>query len=93
MPVAPFIAEIYLAIWRSSFERAERNPDQHDAYCIAAWLSAADRTGTLSGFLKPDLTPPERTLAQVEGWILGVHGKAARASDEPISRRIKFAPT
>jgi len=24
--------------------------------------------------LKPDLTPPERAVAQVEGWILGVPG-------------------
>ena len=24
--------------------------------------------------LKPELTPPERTVAQVEGWILGVPG-------------------
>ena len=24
------------------------------------------------GFLNPDLSPPERTVAQVEGWILGV---------------------
>ncbi len=41
---------------------------------IAAWLSHADRDGSLAGILKPDLTPPERTVAQVEGWILGVPG-------------------
>ena len=44
------------------------------AYCIAAWLSRADRNGSLAAFLKPNLTPPERTLARVEGWILGVPG-------------------
>jgi hypothetical protein len=38
------------------------------------WLSRADRDGTLGAFLNPDLTPPERTLVQVEGWILGVPG-------------------
>ena len=48
--------------------------NQHDAYSIAAWLSGADRDGSLTGFLKPGLTPPERTAAQVEGWILGVPG-------------------
>ena len=36
------------------------NGDQHDAYCIAAWLSRADRNGSLAAFLKPELTPPER---------------------------------
>jgi hypothetical protein len=32
------------------------------------------RDGTLAGFLKPDLSPAERAVAQVEGWILGVPG-------------------
>ena len=51
--------------------------DQHDAFSIAAWLSRADRDGSLAAFLKPDLTPPERTVAQVEGWVLGVPGSIA----------------
>jgi hypothetical protein len=34
----------------------------------------ADRNGSLAAFLKPELTPAERTVAQVEGWILGVPG-------------------
>ena len=41
------------------------------AYSIAAWLYRADQDGSLGAFLKPDLTPPERAVAQVEGWILG----------------------
>jgi hypothetical protein len=49
--------------------------DQHDAFCIAAWLARADRDGTLAGFLKPDLSPAERAVAQVEGWIFGVPGR------------------
>ena len=28
--------------------------------------------GSLATFLRPTLTPAERTVAQVEGWILGV---------------------
>jgi hypothetical protein len=52
--------------------RGGRTSDQHDAYSIAAWLSRADRSGNLVEFLKPNLTPPERPVAQVEGWILGV---------------------
>jgi hypothetical protein len=68
------IAEVYPALWSRTFDRQGRTADQHDAYCIAAWLSRADRDGTLAAFLKPDLTPPERTVAEVEGWILGVLG-------------------
>lgn len=68
------IAEVYPSLWRHSFAPEGRTPDQHDAFCIAAWLARADRDGTLAGFLKPDLPPAERALAQVEGWILGVPG-------------------
>jgi hypothetical protein len=66
------VTEVYPALWSRSFARADRTADQHDAYSIAAWLSRADQDGTLAVFLKPDLTPPERAVAQVEGWILGV---------------------
>ena len=68
------IAEVYPVLWSRSFARDDRTGDQHDAFSIATWLSRADREGTLAGFLKPDLSPPERTVAQVEGWILGVPG-------------------
>jgi hypothetical protein len=57
-------AEAYPALWRCSFAHDGRNPDQHDAYCIAAWLSRADQDGSLAAFLKPDLTPPERAAAR-----------------------------
>ncbi len=66
------VAEVYPALWSRSFAREGRTPDQHDAYSIAAWLSSADRDGSLAGFLTPSLAAPERTVAQVEGWILGV---------------------
>lgn len=68
------IAEVYPSLWRRGFAPEGRTPDQHDAFCIAAWLARADRDGTLAGFLKPDLLPAERAVAQVEGWILGVPG-------------------
>jgi hypothetical protein len=48
--------------------------DQHDAYNIAAWLQRADHDGSLAAFPKPDVTAPERVVAEVEGWILGVPG-------------------
>jgi hypothetical protein len=68
------VAEVYPALWNRSFATEGRTGDQHDAFSISAWLSRADRDGRLAAFLNPDLSPPERTLAQVEGWILGVRG-------------------
>ncbi len=41
-------------------------------YSIAVWLARADRDGSLGALFKPELSPPERAVAQVEGWILGV---------------------
>jgi len=52
--------------------------DQHDAFSIAAWLSQANRDGSLAGFLQPELAPHERVIAQVEGWILGVGGASTQ---------------
>jgi hypothetical protein len=74
------IAEAYPSLWRRGFPPEDRTPDQHDAFCIAAWLVRADREGMLRGYLNPDLSPAERAVAQVEGWILGVPGvrRAAR---------------
>jgi hypothetical protein len=66
------VAEVYPALWSRGFARDGRTGDQHDAYSIVGWLSRADRDSSLASFLKPVLTPPERTVAQVEGWILGV---------------------
>jgi hypothetical protein len=66
------VAEVYPALRSRSFARADRTGDQHDAYSIAGWLSRADRDGNLAAFLKPALTPPERTVARVEVLILGV---------------------
>ena len=66
------IAEVYPALWSRGFASKDRTGDQHDAFSIATWLARADRDGSLAAFLKPDLTAQERTVAQVEGWILGV---------------------
>jgi hypothetical protein len=72
------IVEVYPALWSREFNREGRTGDQHDAYCVAAWFSRADRNGSLAALLKPGLTSPERTMAQVEGWILGVSGSNHR---------------
>jgi hypothetical protein len=66
------IAEVYPALWNRGFARENRTSDQHDAFSIAAWLARADRDGSLAALLKPDLTPSDRAVAQVEGWILGI---------------------
>lgn len=66
------IAEAYPSLWKHAFPRDERTPDQHDAYTIAAYLSQADRDNRPGPFFEPSLTPAERMVAGVEGWILGV---------------------
>jgi hypothetical protein len=66
------IAEVYPSLWSSGFAREERTTDQHDAYSVAAWMRQADFDGSLASFFDPYLSPPERTMAQVEGWILGI---------------------
>jgi hypothetical protein len=39
---------------------------------VAAWLRQTYLAGQLARFLNPQLTAPQRTVAQFEGWILGV---------------------
>lgn len=71
------IVEVYPRLWLDEFKDHTNNltTDQRDAYCVAAWASAADREGRLGGFLEPDLPQSERDQARVEGWILGVTGE------------------
>lgn len=66
------VAEVYPSLWSTSFPRGGRDPDQHDAYSIAAWMQRADGDGSLRGFWNPDLKQDERRTAKIEGWILGV---------------------
>lgn len=68
------ICEVYPKLWSHCLARAGRSGDQHDAFCIAAWLSRADATGTLAAALRPNLLASEDMIARVEGWILGVVG-------------------
>ena len=82
------IAEAYPSLWRRDFPPENRTPDQHDAFCIAAWLARAEADGTLPSYLNPDLTPAERAVAQVEGWILGVTGPRRTAASGRAPRSI-----
>jgi len=81
-PGCSAIAEVYPSLWSCNFDRESRDPHQHDAFSIAAWLSRADHGGDLIGILKPNLTPSERVVAQAEGWILGVPAVAREASSD-----------
>jgi hypothetical protein len=66
------VVEVYRALWSRNFPKEGRTPDQHDAYPVAAWLRLADGEGILAEFLKPELNPPKRAIARVEGWIFGI---------------------
>ena len=66
------VAEVYPSLWTKRFPKEDRDGDEHAAYAVAAWLQRADVNGTLTGFFNPPLTPEERKVAEVEGWILGV---------------------
>ena len=66
------LAEVYPSLWVKRFPFEDRNGDQQAAYAVAAWLRRADMDESLSRFLNPPLEPGERTLAKIEGWILGV---------------------
>lgn len=82
------IAEVYPRLWHDRFPRQDKTPDQHDAYCVAAWMAHSDMNKSLMSYLLPNLTANEQTTAQIEGWILGVPGqsyKTARASTARIT--------
>ena len=71
-PGRSVIAEVYPALWSRSFPSEDRNPHQHDAYSAARWMQESDAVETLTNYFNPQLRPAERTLAQLEGWILGI---------------------
>jgi hypothetical protein len=66
------LTDVYPSLCRSAFAREDRTADQHDAYSVAAWMRQADRESTLARFFAPTLNDQERTVAEIEGWILGV---------------------
>ena len=71
-PEVSVLAEVYPALWSRAFPAETRTSDQHDAYSVARWMRQADATGTLAAHFQPPLAPAEKTIAQVEGWILGL---------------------
>lgn len=66
------LVEAYPRLWKHASPQEDRTGDQHDAYTVTTWLQQSDRDGRLRAALNPGLTPPERTIARIEGWIIGV---------------------
>jgi hypothetical protein len=66
------VAEVYPSLWIRRFPRDGRDGDEQAAFAVAAWLQRADLNSSFGTFLYPPLTPDERQVAVVEGWILGV---------------------
>lgn len=73
------IAEAYPALLSRGFPVENRNSHQHDAYSVARWLRESDAANTLSACFHPAMSPAERTVAQVEGWIFGLTMEGGRA--------------
>lgn len=69
---ASLIAEVFPSRLRRRWPRGSRTVDEHDAWCVAAWLQDVDVRGELDVFLRPPLSGADRHLARLEGWILGV---------------------
>ena len=66
------IVEVYPSIFRKRYPNEARSPDQQDAYATARWMAEMAARGALAGYFKPPLTPVDRAVAELEGWILGV---------------------
>lgn len=81
------VVEVYPALWSPALTRKDLNGDQRDAFSAAEWMQRADRDGSLVKFFDPPIEPPERAIAEFEGWILGVtegrHRRTARSEMEP----------
>jgi hypothetical protein len=67
------VVEAYPSLVRRRYPPNERSPDEHDAFAVAMWLRQMDVRGVLRQYFNPPLTLPERRLAELEGWIIGVY--------------------
>lgn len=66
------IAEVYPTLWRHQFPLPSATGDQQDAFAVASWLRESDRNGLLTKCWHPQMLERERSVASIEGWILGV---------------------
>ena len=66
------IVEVYPSIFRNRYLRDGRSGDEQDAFATARWMADMGARGVLAGYFEPPLTPAERAVAELEGWIFGV---------------------
>ncbi|MBM4270681.1 MAG: hypothetical protein FJ139_00780 [Deltaproteobacteria bacterium] len=66
------VAEVYPSLWRNRYPDDGKTRDQQDAYATSRWLQEMDLNDYLPRFFDPPLSPGEREVANIEGWILGV---------------------
>lgn len=71
-PEKSVIAEVYPSIFRNRYPRQRRTVDEHDAYATARWMAEMSARGVLAEYFDPPLSPAERDVTALEGWILGV---------------------
>jgi hypothetical protein len=67
------VAETSSSLFHRRFAGGDRGRDEHEAYSVAMWLKQVDGRSSLEQYLNPPLTPPERQIAEIEGWIIGVY--------------------
>ena len=72
LPNHSVVAEVYPALWSSTFPNSGRTGDQQDAFATAEWLRRTDADGSLEKYFRPEIEPDEHKKAEIEGWILGV---------------------
>ena len=79
----PDLLSAYIAASLMPFGGVDPHVDWRDAFLmllsplffavvVAEWLRAADIDGRLALALSPQLDASERSVAEIEGWILGV---------------------
>jgi len=69
---ASAVVEAYPRIWSRTLPKDDRNGHQQDAYSVARCLREADADGRLYEALGWPTERQDRTVAESEGWILGV---------------------
>jgi hypothetical protein len=62
----------YIGIDYSGAETSTASLKGLRVYSVAAWMRRADLEGCLARFFHPSMSAAERTVAQVEGWIMGI---------------------
>lgn len=51
--------QVYPSLLRRRYPKEDRTPDEHDAYCVAAWLTEVDRRSAPDHYFNPPLSLPE----------------------------------